>query len=131
MAELRIGQVAERAGLATSAIRYYESEGLLPRPARRNGRRVYDETIVTRLALIELAKSAGFTMAEIKRLLTGFAGRTPPRERWRSLAERKLTELDERIAEARRMKCLLEVVMDCECPTLDDCSRALRSSRAG
>ena len=122
---LRIGQVAERAGIAASAIRYYEDEGLLPRPDRRNGRRVYDESVVGRLRIIHLAKSAGFTVAEVKQLLGGFARRTPPGERWRALAERKRVELDERIGEAERMKHLLRTVMRCECPSFEDCSRAL------
>jgi MerR family redox-sensitive transcriptional activator SoxR len=125
MKSLSIGQVAERAGIAASAIRYYEAEGLLPRAERRNGRRVYDETVVERLAIIHLAKGAGFTVAEVKRLLGGFARKTPPGERWRALAERKRAELDERIAEAERMKRLLQVVMRCKCPTFTDCSRAM------
>ncbi len=122
---LSIGKVADRAGIAASAIRYYEAEGLLPRADRRSGRRVYDERIVERLAIIHLAKGAGFTVAEVKRLLGGFARRTPPGERWRTLAERKLVELDERIAEAERMKRLLQIVQRCECPTFEDCSRAM------
>lgn len=132
MATLRIGQVAERAGIAPSAIRYYESEGLLPRAERRSGRRVYDEDVLDRLAIIRLAKGAGFTMAEVKRLLGGFARRTPPGVRWRTLAERKLAELDRRIAEAERMKRLLQIVTRCECPTFTDCSRAMpeRARRA-
>ena len=125
MAELGIGEVARRAGIATSAVRYYESEGLIPRAARRSGRRVYDESILLRLTLIDLAKNAGFRVAEIKRLLSGFARRTPPGERWRSLAAAKLEELDQRIAEAERMKRLLRVAMRCDCPSFDDCSRAL------
>jgi len=125
MAELAIGEVARRAGLASSAIRYYESQGLIPRAARRGGRRVYGPEILERLALIELAKRAGFTIAEIRRLLAGFARRTPPGERWRSLAERKLGELERQIAEARQMKRVLEVVMGCRCPTLEDCARAM------
>jgi MerR family redox-sensitive transcriptional activator SoxR len=127
LAELSIGDVAARTGLATSALRYYESAGLIPRAGRRSGRRVYDESILERLAIIDLAKRAGFTMAEIKRLVAGFARRTPPGERWRVLAEKKLVELEERIAEAERMKSVLRVVMRCECPTFDDCSRAMRS----
>jgi MerR family redox-sensitive transcriptional activator SoxR len=124
--ELSIGQVARRAGIAASAIRYYESEGLIPRAARRNGRRAYGAQILEQLALIELAKRGGFTIAEIKHLLRGFASPTPPGERWRALAKRKRRELDERISEAERMKAVLEVVMRCTCPTLDDCSRAMR-----
>ena len=124
---LTIGQVAKRAGIAASAIRYYETEGLIPRALRHNGRRVYDETVFDRLTIIRTAKCAGFTMAEIKRLVAGFARRTPPGERWRALAVRKVAELDERIAEAARMKRVLEVVMNCECPTFTDCSRAMCS----
>jgi MerR family redox-sensitive transcriptional activator SoxR len=130
MAELGIGEVARRAGIATSAIRYYESEGMIPRPERRSGRRVYDASIVERLALIRLAKQAGFTVAEVKRLLGGFARRAPPGERWRTLAEGKLQELDRRIAEAQRMKRVLRVVMHCKCPTFEDCSRAMCGQEA-
>lgn len=119
---LRIGEVAERAGIAPSAIRYYESEGLIPRPGRRSGQRIYDETVVSRLALIDLAKSAGFTVAEIKLLLRGFSRRTPPGDRWRALAASKLEELDRRIQEATRMKEVLLAVTACECPTLADCT---------
>jgi MerR family redox-sensitive transcriptional activator SoxR len=125
MAELAIGEVARRAGLASSAIRYYESQGLIPRAARRGGRRVYGPEILGRLKLIDLAKRAGFTIAEIRRLLAGFARRTPPGERWRSLAERKLEELERQIAEAKQMKRVLRVVMSCECPSLEDCARAM------
>jgi MerR family redox-sensitive transcriptional activator SoxR len=126
MAELRIGEVAARSGIATSAIRYYESEGLIPRPARISGQRVYEESIVDRLGLIDLAKRAGFTVAEIKKLLAGFSRRTPPGERWRKMTRAKLDELDERIAEAERMKRVLRAVERCQCPTLSDCGRALK-----
>ena len=126
MAELSIGEVAERSGVSASAIRYYESEGLIPSPPRRGGWRVYDESVVDRLGLIELAKNAGFTVSEMKQLLAGFSRRTPPGERWRRLTRDKMQELDSRIAEAERMKAVLKRVMRCRCPTLDDCGRALR-----
>jgi MerR family redox-sensitive transcriptional activator SoxR len=126
MSELSIGRVAARSGVAASAIRYYESEGLIPRPARRSGRRVYDESVLDHLGVIELAKRAGFTMAEIKRLLAGFSRRTPPAERWRALTSAKMAELEQRIADAERMKETLRQVMRCRCPTLADCSRAMK-----
>ncbi len=125
MAELPIGEVARRAGVAASALRYYEDAGLLPRADRKGGRRVYPEAILQRLALIHLAKEAGFTVAEIRRLLSGFARKTPPGQRWRTLAEMKLEELDRRIEEAQRMKAVLQTVTRCHCPTLDDCGKAL------
>ena len=126
MSQLSIGEVAKRAGLASSAIRYYEREGLIPRADRRSGHRVYDPQILDRLFIIELAKGAGFTIAEVKRLLSGFARRTPPGERWRLLAESKLGELDRRIAEAQRMQEVLRAVIRCECPTFEDCARLAR-----
>ena len=129
MSELSIGEVAKRTGVASSAIRYYEGEGLIPRAGRRGGRRMYSADILKRLALIELAKRSGFTIGEIKQLVAGFARRVPPGERWRKLAEGKLQELDERIVEARRMREVLQVVMRCECPTFDDCAQALRKRR--
>lgn len=129
MAGLRIGEVAERSGLAPSAIRYYESEGLLPKAPRRNGRRVYEEAIFDRLGLIDLAQRAGFRVAEIKKLLAGFSGRAAPGERWRSLAQAKLGEIEGRIAEAERMKRVLRTVLGCRCPTIDDCGRAMRDGR--
>jgi len=118
---LTIGEVASRTGLAASAIRYYEREGLIPEADRRGGKRIYGEDILDRLALIGVAKAAGFTVAEIRTLLSGFARRTPPGKRWRQLAEGKLVELEARIAEVERMKRVLEAVTRCECPTIEEC----------
>ena len=123
---LSIGKVAERAGVAASALRYYEREGLIPIADRRGGKRVYADDVFDRLALIQVAKSAGFTVAEIKTLLSGFARRTPPGQRWRKLAQRKLAELEARSAEVERMKRVLKAVTRCKCPTLEECSRAIR-----
>lgn len=73
---LSIGEVAARAGVRTSALRYYESIGLLPAPRRINGRRAYEATILQQLAILQLAQKAGFTMNEIDELLHGFAADT-------------------------------------------------------
>jgi MerR family redox-sensitive transcriptional activator SoxR len=122
--EYRIGEVAKRTGLAASAIRYYEREGLIPKADRRGNARVYDGEIFDRLALIELAKSAGFTVSEARRLVRGVSKRTAPGPRWRALAEKKLVEVEQRIFEANRMRTALEMMMRCECPTFEDCTRA-------
>ena len=127
MAELTIGEVAARTGIAASALRYYEREGLIPKADRRGGKRVYGEQILDRLTLIGVAKSAGFSVAEIKTLLSGFARRTPPGQRWRKLAARKLDELEAQLHEIERMKRVLEAVTGCECPTFEECSRAMRA----
>jgi len=119
---LSIGEVARQAGLRTSAIRYYESVGLLPEAPRASGRRQYAPDVFSRLALIDLAQRAGFTVAEIRTLLHGFARRTPPGVRWRKLAGRKLLEVEARIEEAETMRRVLRTLLDCECPTFEDCA---------
>jgi MerR family transcriptional regulator, redox-sensitive transcriptional activator SoxR len=123
---LPIGEVARRSGVAASALRYYERAGLIPRADREGGRRVYDEGVLDRLALIRVAKSAGFRVSEIQTLLRGLAGRTPPGERWRALATRKRAELDARLRELETARRVLGAVARCECPTLDLCARAVR-----
>lgn len=121
---LRIGEVAQRARIATSAIRYYEREGLIPKADRIGNARVYGADILDRLALIALAKSAGFTIAETRQLLRGVSRRTPPGPRWRAQATKKLEEVEERLSEAKRMRAVLRAMMGCECPTFEDCTRA-------
>ena len=122
--EHRIGKVAERTGIAASAIRYYEREGLIPKADRRGNARVYGDEIFDRIALIELAKGAGFTISETRQLVRGVSRRTAPGPRWRALAQKKLIEVERRIAEALRMRTALEMMMSCECPTFEDCTKA-------
>ncbi len=121
-----IGEVAKRSGLRPSAIRFYEEEGLLPPISRRSGRRVYEEEIFEHLTIIALAQSAGFSIAEIRRLKQGLGRRAAPGGRWRALASRKVVELEEKIAAMRRMKGVLKLVMRCACPTMADCAEAAR-----
>jgi len=128
-AVLTIGEVAARTGVRASALRYYEAAGLVPAPRRRGGKRVYDPAVLDRLAVIELAKAAGFTLRETRSLLTGLGRRRPAARAWQRLARDKVAELDRRIAEASRMKAMLGVLVACDCPTLGDCGRALRRWR--
>lgn len=124
---MSIGEVARRAGLQPSAIRYYESLGLLPEPPRVGGKRRYDASVLEWLSLIALAREAGFTMAEIKRLVTGFTPGTRPAARWRELATRKLAEIDAMVARAERMRAVLHVSLDCGCFRLADCAALLEA----
>jgi MerR family transcriptional regulator, redox-sensitive transcriptional activator SoxR len=125
MQELTIGEVAAQLGLRPSTLRYYESVGLLPAPDRVSGQRRYKPDVLQRLSVINLAKEAGLTIEETKLLMNGFDQGTPPSERWRTLAEHKLTEVDALILRAERMKLVLEAVLKCECPTLEDCAAAM------
>ena len=105
-----IGELARRTGVATSALRYYERIGLLS-PAERVGqRRHYPPSSAERVALIRLCQDAGFTLAEIGRLLTAWSR---GRRDWDRLAERKIAELDARIADAQRAKKLVTHALEC------------------
>ena len=119
----RIGEVAQRAGIATSAIRYYEKEGLILKADRQGNARVYGSDIFDRLALIGLAKKAGFTIAETRELVRGISRRTSPGPRLQFMARKKLLEVEERIAEAERMRGVLQKMTGCECPTFEECTR--------
>lgn len=119
-----------RSGLEPSAIRYYESEGLIPSPPRAGGRRRYDASILEWLSLIALAKEAGFTVSEIKALVKDFTPGTMPAAKWAALATRKLREIDALVARAERMRAVLRIALDCGCFRLEDCS-ALLSADTG
>lgn len=102
-----IGELSRRTGVATSALRYYERMGLLS-PAERVGqRRHYLPSSAERVALIRLCQEAGFTLAEIGRLFDGWS------RAWGRLAERKIAELDARIADAQRAKKLITHALEC------------------
>ena len=123
---LTIGAVARQAHVRTSALRYYESVGLLGPPRRVSGRRVYDADVLVVLRLVHLAKGAGFTVAEIRRLLHGFDRTTPASARWQAMAARKLRDVTELIGRARRMQHVLEALLTCQCVELADCVRPAR-----
>jgi MerR family redox-sensitive transcriptional activator SoxR len=129
MRELSIGEVAREAGVPASTLRYYEKAGLLPAPPRRSGRRCYTEAVLGRIRLVRLALEAGFTIGETRVFLTGFSEQTPPAARWRTLAARKLQEVNALMDRAQRMKSLLETGFQCRCLRLEDCEKFLRSGR--
>jgi MerR family redox-sensitive transcriptional activator SoxR len=129
MAMITIGQVAARTGLRPSAIRYYEAQGLLPAASRQAGRRVYDESIFERLAVIDLAKTAGFNLAEIRTVLTDI-GSGQPAASWRKLTKRKRDEIDRQMRTLELMRFVLSNVSRCRCRTLEECGRAFRAARA-
>jgi MerR family redox-sensitive transcriptional activator SoxR len=127
---LSIGAIAREAGLQPSAIRYYERVGLLMPPSRVHGRRRYDRRVLQRLAVIGIAQQAGFTIAEIKTLLHGFEAGTPAAARWRSLAERKLPEIDALIARAHEMRRIIEASLQCGSLSLEDCAVRTRAAQS-
>ena len=125
---LTIGQVAARAGLRASAIRYYEAQGLLPAASRQGGKRIYDASIFDRLAVIALARMAGFEIHEIRDVLSR-VGDGQPAPTWRTLGETKRVALDEQILRLARMKDVLAKLDGCRCETLEECGRAFNRVR--
>lgn len=121
MNDLTIGQVARKAGLQTSAIRYYESVGLLPAPRRVNGRRRYDAGVFQLLGAIQAARRAGFGIGEL-RVLFDPADGEPVSARMQALAKRKVAELDALIARAEERKRLLARAEGCQCVSVADCA---------
>lgn len=118
---MEIGELSRRTGLSPSAIRYYEQERLIPRAERRSGRRVFDDGTLAQLVVVQLARGAGFTLAEIRQLVNEFG-----RNRWRRLAQRKLGEIRLTTERLRTMSALLTELLECACPDIEACGRALR-----
>jgi MerR family transcriptional regulator, redox-sensitive transcriptional activator SoxR len=117
---MRIGEVAQQAGVRTSLIRYYERIGLLPAPERVSGQRRYDASVLRRLAVIDVAQRAGLSLDEIGELVR--AGSEPISEHLPDLAERKLPEIDALIDRAQRVRAWLQTATGCGCQTIDECA---------
>lgn len=116
---MTIGELARRAGVATSALRYYGELGLLPTAARISGQRRYPESAVGLVGIILLLRDVGFTLAEQKVFM---AARSVALDDWQRLARRKLAELDDQIAKAQTAREAIDHALRCphkdilECP---------------
>lgn len=117
--QMRIGEVAREAGVRVSALRYYEEIGLLPEPERESGQRVYDRSVLRRLALIDVSQRAGLSLTEIRELLD--AGTAPVSSQLQDLAARKLPEVEKLIQRAEAMRDWLRTAEGCGCQSVDDC----------
>ncbi len=129
MKYLSVGEVAQRVGLRTSALRYYESIGLIAPPKRVSGQRRYNPDVLKTLAVIRTAQQAGFTIAEIHALFHDFPIDAPPSERWQGLAQQKIGEMEAVIERAQRMKDLLQSILRCECVSLNECAERMEASK--
>ena len=119
MRQLAIGEVAARAGMSASRIRFYEARGLLPEPERMAGKRRYTDDVFRRLAIIDAAQRVGFTLEEVRDLLGSRDGLA--HERLRQLALLKLPELDDLIAWATSVRRVLKICSRCSCESIDVC----------
>lgn len=118
MLSMTIGELSRHSGLAVSAIRFYQRRGLLPARVAGNGWQRYGADVVSRLELIHLAKSTGFTLDEIAALLGALDADGSLVPAWRALATAKLTEIQTQMTRLDQMRSLLSEGLDCSCLTL-------------
>jgi MerR family redox-sensitive transcriptional activator SoxR len=125
MAGLSIGQLAARAELNASTLRYYESVGLLPAPERKNGQRRYDEELLDRINFIKIAQQTGFSIQEIAVLLEGFEAGDSLSERWEQMAMQKRSELEQRKKQLNSMIQILDSGLSCKCLSWSECKEKI------
>jgi Hg(II)-responsive transcriptional regulator len=132
---MRIGTAAEQAGVNVQTLRYYERRGLLPQPPRRqSGYREFPDDAVRVVRFVKRAQDLGFTLEEIEELLKLRNDKRRDRTRIRAIAERRVRQIDQKVAELQAMKKALGRLLHCcregstlECPIIE----ALDGAREG
>lgn len=113
MVMLKIGELAKEAGVGVETVRFYEREGLLENPERKeSGYRLYNQGTVRILKFIRRAKELGFTLREIKSLLELRSNTSASRTEVREQVHKKLSEIDEKIDDLNRMRVGLQTLVD-------------------
>lgn len=119
---MAIGEVAERAGVATSALRFYEDHGLIGSERNESGHRRYHPDVLRRVAFIRTAQRVGLSLDEIGEALASLpAARTPTARDWERLASSWRPRLDDQIAVLTRMRNQLDQCIGCGCLSLSAC----------
>lgn len=130
--ELTIGQMAKRTGLAVSAIRYYEGEGLIQAERNRGGHRLFARAQVRRVSFILIAQQFGLTLPQIKDVLDQLPeGRTPNAKDWALISEGLKQSLNARISVLERMRDSLDGCIGCGCLSLEKCALYNPEDRLG
>ena len=120
---MTIGETAARSGVATSALRFYEAEGLISSTRTTGNQRRYERSTLRRIALIQAGKAAGISLDEIRDALTALPGeRTPTKRDWERLSRRWRDDLDRRIATLNALRDRLTGCIGCGCLSLKTCS---------
>ena len=120
--ELTIGAVAARTGVAHSALRYYEAEGLICSSRSAGNQRRYHRDVLRRVSFIRVAQRVGLTLEEIREALGSLPdSRTPTQEDWARISEAWRPRLDEQIALIERIKDRLDACIGCGCLSLKVC----------
>ena len=122
-AHLTIGQLAERSGIATSALRYYEERGLITSERTAGNQRRYRQAELRRVAFIRSAQRVGLTLEEVEEALATLPrGRTPTKADWTRLSRSWRPRIDEQIARLERLRDRLDGCIGCGCLSLRRCA---------
>lgn len=120
---LSIGDIAARTGLAVSAIRYYEEEGLIAPHRTAAGQRRFTRADLRRLSFIKIAQALGFPLARIRDVLADLPdGRPPSKSDWSRLSTQFRSDLDDRIAQLQSLRDRLDSCIGCGCLSLEACA---------
>lgn len=123
MTQLTIGQLAERAGVATSAIRFYESRGLVRSVRTAGNQRRYEQATLRRIAFIRTAQRVGLSLEEIGAALSTLPdGRAPTKADWSRLSAAWRPRLDEQIERITRLRDQLDSCIGCGCLSMKSCA---------
>ncbi len=126
-----VGELAARAGVATSALRFYEANGLIASERNPSGHRRYRPDALRRVAFIQVAQRIGLSLGEVGEALASLpSGRTPTRDDWNELASRWLPRIDDQIASLELLRDRLDGCIGCGCLSLDTCELYNNSDRA-
>ena len=129
---MTIGEVAKRSGVATSALRYYEDQGLIHSERTDSGHRRYPRAVIRRVAFIVFAQKIGLSLEEVRQELAKLPkNHVPERSDWAKLSGRWTSRIRERIAELERLEAGLTECIGCGCLSLDRCQFANPGDRAG
>lgn len=123
--ELTVGQLAERSGVAVSALHFYEKQGLISSRRTSGNQRRYRRDALRRVALIRIAQRVGISLAEVRSALAELPeNRTPDRADWERLSRRWHDDLEERIADLERLRDRFTDCIGCGCLSIDRCRMA-------
>jgi DNA-binding transcriptional MerR regulator len=118
---LKVSEVAERAGVSSDAVRFYEREGLLPSPPRSpSGYREYDDSATHRIHFIKGAQGVGLRLSEIRELLEIQDRGACPCGHTRTLVKRRLQAIDAELRRLSRLRAELAAMAELECPARDE-----------
>ncbi len=119
---ISIGKMAQRTGMAVSAIRYYEREGLLPAVRSPGGSRLFKRSSIRRVSFILISRQLGYSLEDIRAMMQSLPdGRTPTRADWQSLGRQFSRDIDQKIARLNHLKTSLTGCIGCGCLSLKAC----------